>query len=167
MGFCFQCGSILSSLWMENRQREVCPRCGWVYYPQLKVSAAAMVVEENRLLLVRRATPPWKGCWYLPAGYVEADEDPARAAERELLEETGLIARVDGLFGAYFFDDDPRGNGLLLVYRLVLIGGSLSLNGEADGAGFFDAHRLPAPLTSAGHDRAVAEWVAMVRNDRD
>ncbi|GAP10173.1 ADP-ribose pyrophosphatase [Bellilinea caldifistulae] len=166
MGFCFQCGSELIRSWMENRQREVCRRCGWVHYPQLKVSAAAMVLEENRLLLVKRATPPWQGCWYLPAGYVEADEDPAHAAERELLEETGLLACAGALHGAYFFDDDPRGNGLLLVYHMRLTGGSLNLNDETDQAGFFEMNRLPSPLTGAGHDRAIAEWVAMTKTDR-
>lgn len=119
-----------------------------------------MVIQDRRLLLVRRATPPWQGCWYLPAGYVEADEDPARAAERELWEETGLQAKAGILHGAYFFDDDPRGNGLLLVYHSSLTGGRLNLNGEADRAGFFCADQMPSPLTGAGHDRAIADWLA-------
>ncbi|GIV63802.1 MAG: NUDIX hydrolase [Bellilinea sp.] len=165
MGFCFQCGSELTRSWLENRQREVCLHCGWVHYPQLKVSAAALVVEEHRLLLVRRAISPWRGCWYLPAGYVEADEDPARAAERELFEETGLIGRAGALHGAYFFEDDPRGKGLLLVYHLHLTGGSLNLSNEADQADFFDVNRLPSPLTGAGHDRAVAEWFVVMKKN--
>lgn len=160
MGYCYDCGAQLTWQPIENRQREICPHCGWVYYPQLKVSAAAMVIQDGRLLLIRRATPPWQGCWYLPAGYVEADEDPKRAAERELWEETGLQAQCNALHGAYFFDDDPRGNGLLLVYRSHLTGGELNLNGEADRADFFGADELPDPLTGAGHDRAIADWVA-------
>jgi len=160
MGYCYECGAQLTWQPIENRQLEMCPRCGWVNYPQLKVSAAAMVIQKGLLLLVRRATPPWQGCWYLPAGYVEADEDPVRAAERELCEETGLQAQCDVLHGVYFFDDDPRGNGLLLVYRSHLTGGGLNLNGEADRAGFFSADELPSPLTGAGHDRAIADWVA-------
>ncbi len=167
MGFCLHCGAELRRGWIENREREMCPQCGWVHYPQLKVSAAAMVIENNRLLLIRRTTSPWQGCWYLPAGYVEADEDPARAAERELVEETGLQAQVNALHGAYFFDDDPRGNGLLLVYRLMCTGGDLRLNGEADAAAFFDADQLPHPLTGAGHDRAIADWVAQVKTGQD
>jgi len=159
MGYCYDCGAQLTWQLIENRHREICPHCGWVYYPQLKVSAAAMVIQDGRLLLIRRATAPWQGCWYLPAGYVEADEDPKRAAERELWEETGLQAQCNTLHGAYFFDDDPRGNGLLLVYHSHLTGGGLNLNGEADRAGFFKAADLPHPLTGAGHDRDIADWV--------
>ncbi len=166
MGFCYQCGTELTLVWMENRQRETCPQCGWVFYPQLKVCAAAMVVENNRVLLARRATTPWLGCWYLPAGYVEDDENPIKAAERELLEETGLQAQVDGLHGAYYFEDDPRGNGLLLVYHAHRTGGRLCLNGEADRADFFDVDQLPVPLTGAGHDQALADWVAKIKADQ-
>ncbi|MEW6179222.1 MAG: NUDIX hydrolase [Chloroflexota bacterium] len=160
MGHCYVCGTSMNSGLLEGRQREICPRCGWVHYPQLKVSAAALVIRDKRLLLVRRATDPWRGCWYLPAGFVEADEDPACAAERELREETGLQAVTVGLQGAYFFDDDPRGNGLLLVYECRLTGGELHLNGEADQAGFFEVNELPYPLTGAGHERAIADWAA-------
>jgi hypothetical protein len=39
-------------------------------------------VADGRLLLLQRSRDPWRGAWNLPAGYVEADEDPARAAGR-------------------------------------------------------------------------------------
>lgn len=159
MSYCYRCGNRLQWLPVEGMLRECCSDCGWVHYPQLKVSAAALVTQGDALLLVRRRNDPWQGCWYLPAGFVEADEDPARAAERELREETGLIATASGLTGAYFFDDDPRGNGLLLVYHCVPNGGRLYLTAEADQAGYFRPDQLPEPLTGAGHERAIRDWV--------
>lgn len=159
MNHCFNCGKKLKVKYEDNRDRLVCPVCGWVYYEQLKVSAAALVVMEDSLLLVRRSQEPWQGYWYLPAGYVEADEDPADAAVREIFEETGLIVHAQDLAGAYYFDDDPRGNGILLVYNCQVIGGSLIANDEVEEAGLFTPETLPEKLTGAGHERAINDWV--------
>lgn len=142
----------------DEREREVCPRCGWVYYPQQKLSAAGLVVKNDRLLLVRRASDPWKGCWYLPAGYVEVDEDPAEAARREVLEETGLHVRVSRLLDGYYFDDDPRGNGFLLVYACHIREGELILTPETNEAGYFSREQIPQPLAGAAHARAILDW---------
>lgn len=157
-GYCYRCGQKLVTQVMEERLREVCPVCGWVYYPQLKVSAAALVECEGNLLLVRRKTAPWQGYWYLPAGYVEADEDPYRAVERELREETGLVAQAQRISQMWFFDDDPRGNGLLLVIPCRVTGGDLHETQEADGGAFFSAAQLPTPLAGAGHAQAIQTW---------
>lgn len=160
MAYCIQCGTELKNLSLENRKRLACPKCGWVHYAQLKVSAAGLIEFEGSVLLVRRNTQPWLGSWYLPAGYVEADEDPSLAAVREVREETGLVVQPDSLFGSYYFDDDPRGNGLLLVYNCQIIEGGIELNSEVISAGFFHAISLPKLLTGAGHDRAIKEWAA-------
>jgi ADP-ribose pyrophosphatase YjhB (NUDIX family) len=163
MGHCYQCGHELQSRWQENRLREVCPACGWVFYPQLKVSAAALVEKSGALLLVRRKTDPWAGCWYLPAGFVEADEDPYRAAERELNEETGLEVKAGPIREMWFFADDPRGNGLLLVIPCEITGGRLRDTIEAEGADFFNPEQIPQPLAGAGHAQSVASWCAKMQ----
>lgn len=160
MAFCFQCGTELNRKSFEKYSRLTCLKCGWVYYPQLKVSAAGLIDLDGSLLLVRRNTEPWLGSWYLPAGYVEADEDPAQAAVREVMEETGLIVQTDALFGSYYFDDDPRGNGLLLVFNCRIVDGNITINEEISAAGFFQPARLPELLAGAGHERAIKEWAA-------
>ena len=158
---CYQCGAQLHLKWHEERLREICPICGWVNYPQLKVSAAAMVENHGRLLLVQRAYDPWKGCWYLPAGYVEADESPSIAAVRETFEETGLRVVVHKLRNLYYFDDDPRGNGVLIVYQCELKGGTMLGNREVLMCGFFSPQELPSPLTGAGHETAIRDWLTL------
>ena len=63
--------------------------------PVLGVSA--LVVDQDELLLVRRANPPGAGRWAMPGGRVESGETLAEAVVRELHEETGL----EGVCGAY------------------------------------------------------------------
>lgn len=59
-----------------------------------KVAAAVLIEKDGRVLLVRRANEPYRGLWTLPAGFVNGNEDPAEAAARECLEETGLSVHV-------------------------------------------------------------------------
>jgi ADP-ribose pyrophosphatase YjhB (NUDIX family) len=58
-----------------------------------------VVVAGDRLLLVRRGTDPGRGRWSVPGGRVEAGESLAEAVERELAEETGVVARCGPLLG--------------------------------------------------------------------
>ena len=63
---------------------------------------AVLVEDDGQVLLVRRANEPQRGLWTLPAGFVDAGEDPVLAAERECLEETGLRVKITGLLDVIF-----------------------------------------------------------------
>ncbi len=158
--FCLNCGTPLVVKEIEARPREVCPACGWVHYLQLKASAGCCVESEGKLLLVQRGIEPYLGAWHMPAGYIEVDELPARAAERETLEESGLTVRADGLFGAYFYDDDPRGNGVVLLYKASLLEGHLNGSNETLAARFFAPAELK-DLLLAGVSAAdsIRDWL--------
>jgi len=156
--YCYQCGSLLEKRPLDGRWREVCSNCGWIHYRQLKVGAAALIEQNERLLLLRRACDPWKDAWNLPAGYVEADEDPARGAERETFEETGLRVKAGELLYAHYFNDDPRGNGVLLVYRCEIVSGSIMNSPEVAEFAFFHPHEIPDHLAGAGHTRTIQDW---------
>lgn len=157
--YCMICGSKMRTVFLDHRIREQCPSCGWVYYPQLKVGAGVLIEQNDAVLLVRRAIEPWKGLWCLPAGYVEADETPQAAAERETREETGLIVQVGGLTAVYPFNDDPRGNGLLILYQAEIFGGTLQCSDEASECGYFFATELPTEIAGMAHKQALADWV--------
>jgi 8-oxo-dGTP diphosphatase len=156
--FCLMCGSQMVSRKIEDRPREQCPQCGWIYYQQLKLGSAVLIEKDGNLLLLQRSYQPWKGSWNLPAGYVEVDETPAQAAVREVREETGLEVEISRLLNTYFFDDDPRGNGLLVLYRGIVVGGQLNGSGESTAHAYFSADSLPEDLCGAGHSRAILAW---------
>src|SRR5208337_1183598 len=64
-------------------------------YPQAPlVGVGAVIVYQDRVLLVRRATEPLKGRWTLPGGMLELGETLAQGVAREVREETGLEVEV-------------------------------------------------------------------------
>ena len=157
---CLLCGKELCEKVLENRPRLVCPQCSWIYYPQLKVTAGVLIEEKGKLLLVQRAFDPWKGCWYLPAGYIEVDEDPLAGAQREVKEETGLDIEITGLRNVSMYRDDPRGNGILILYNGRKISGSLCNSEESTALGFFSPEEIRAlRLAGSSHTYEIQQWV--------
>jgi 8-oxo-dGTP diphosphatase len=61
--------------------------------------AAAIIVKDGQVLMVRRRVKEGELSWQFPAGAVEADESPEDAAVRESMEETGLKVRATKRLG--------------------------------------------------------------------
>ena len=86
---------------------------------------------------------PQRGKWTLPAGFVDAGEDPAQAVVRECLEETGLQVQVTSLFDVLYGLEHPRGAHILIVYWVVPTGGELHAADDVDDAVYFPLDQLP------------------------
>lgn len=138
---------------MAGKPRRACPACGWAHFVEPKVGVGVMVVEDGRLLLVRRAMEPEKGKWSLPAGYLDYGESPVETAVREAREETGLDVRVTGLVDA-FHNPPGAGASVFLLYRAVRERGEPVAGDDADAAAFFGRDDLP-PLAFASTFAAV------------
>jgi 8-oxo-dGTP diphosphatase len=65
-----------------------------------KLGASACVWKDGQVLLIQRAKPP-AGLWSLPGGHVELGETVLAAAQRELLEESGIMADLTKFVGLY------------------------------------------------------------------
>ena len=141
-----------------GRTRRACALCGFIFFREPKLAVGALVEQAGKVLLVRRGVVPKLGYWCLPAGYVEYDEGPVEAAIREVKEETGVMIRVKELLAAYHVRSDPRGMGVILIYRAVPDGGALAPGDDASEAAYFAPDELPRELAFASTRRALLRW---------
>jgi 8-oxo-dGTP diphosphatase len=157
--FCSACGAELTS-----RPPVTCARCGTSHWLNPWPGANAVVVEDGRVLLARRAHSPWNGRWGSPGGFCELGEHPADTVVREVREETGFDVEVTGYLGTWVhvYTDDPRDldAGVINVayYAAVLVPGSE--RGPVDPAevsevAWFGWDELPADLAPPGTLEAV------------
>ena len=118
------------------------------------VGVGAIIVEDSRVVLIKRAHPPLQHRWSIPGGVLEVGELVRDAAIREAHEETGLIVEPGDLLGIY--DRILRDAGQRVQYHYVLIdflcrrvGGELHAGGDAAEARWFTREELPALNLSA------------------
>src|SRR5262245_14997600 len=161
--FCPRCGAKLTRRDDHGTIRPACPVCGLVLYRNPVPAAGVILVDDGQVLLVKRRYAPRARRWCLPAGFMEYGETPERCARRELKEETGIVARLTGLFGVYAGLDDPRARAVLILYTGRRTGGRLTPGDDASDARMFPLDQLPEPLAFAAHDRALAELRARLR----
>lgn len=144
--FCPLCAGELVLKLQMSEERLTCPSCGWVHYEDPKVAAGVLVLrgrEIREVLLVRRTMEPYIRHWSIPAGFVNAFEDPQAAAVRECREETGLEVRIESLFDVLYGRKHPRGADIFLAYRAEVISGKLTPADDADQAAWFALDQLP------------------------
>ena len=92
---------------------------------------AAAILENGKILLCRRASGEWKGCWEFPGGKLEAGETAAQAVEREIREELCLqvsagerLCLVEMEYPAFYLSME--------VYICKITGGTMNLLEHAE-----------------------------------
>jgi ADP-ribose pyrophosphatase YjhB (NUDIX family) len=112
------------------------------------IGVGSIIIEGNRVVLVKRAHPPIQGQWSIPGGVLEVGEMLREAAIREAREETGLVVEPGELLGV--FDRILRDPDHRVQYHYVLIdflcrkvGGELVAASDAAEVRFFTREELP------------------------
>src|SRR5208282_2371415 len=112
------------------------------------IGVGAIIIERERVVLVKRAHPPLQAQWSIPGGVLEIGELVREAAVREAHEETGLVVEAMNLLGVYdrvLRDADKR-----VQYHYVLIdflcrrvAGDLAAASDAAEVRWFTRQELP------------------------
>lgn len=129
--------------------------------PQLAVGAVVLV--ENRVLLVERGNPPGKGLWAIPGGRLRLGETLQQAAEREILEETGVLIQAGEpllVVDVIQRDDEGRVRYHYVIVDLVAeyVGGDLKSGSDARAVRWVSPRELAhLPVNPATRDLLKAK----------
>ena len=121
-------GKTIYQIVFENMQN--CELCG---FKNPKATVTAIIIKENRLLMLKREEEPFKGQWDLPGGYMQEEESPQLAIMRELNEELGItdfksITPIGQFYGNGYWKEAKF--PILSHVFLVDFSGNIELNEE-------------------------------------
>jgi ADP-ribose pyrophosphatase YjhB (NUDIX family) len=121
------------------------------------LGAGGAVVRDGGLLLVHHAYGARK--WQIPGGYVKPDECAHAGVVREIYEETGIHAAVDGLLGVRHRVKEGD-NSTYLIFRMTAVTthDPVPDGREVDAAGYFTLEEIEA--FSPEEIPALNRWVA-------
>lgn len=131
-------------------------------YKNPKLTVDGIIINDDKILLIKRKNDPFKDKWALPGGYVEYGETVENAVVREIHEETNLSVEIKELLGVYSSPDrDPRGHTVTITFILNVKGGDIKGGDDAVDAKFFKIQDLPD--LSFDHDKIIEDAVRRLK----
>ena len=104
----------------------------------------AIVLIDNKIVLVKRKYPPFAGYWAIPGGKVDMEETTEQTALRELKEETGIEGEIISLVGVFSaLERDPRKRSVCICYHCKAKNPPLKSTEEAEEVKLFPLDQLP------------------------
>ncbi len=113
------------------------------------VGVGAIIIEGERVALVKRRHPPLQDQWSIPGGVLEVGELVREAAVREAREETGLTVEPAELLGVYDrvlrdVDERVQYHYVLIDFLCRRVAGNIAANSDAAEVRWFTRDELPA-----------------------
>jgi 8-oxo-dGTP diphosphatase len=144
--YCPHCATPFMARELHGHQRQVCPSCDFIFWQNPVVGVAVIVMDDDRIVLGRRARGVYQGAWCIPCGYVEYDEDVRQAAQREFQEETGLHVEVGEVYAVHSNFHNPAMHSVGIWFRGSVLGGMLCPADDLDEVAYISLRRLPDNL---------------------
>lgn len=140
-----------------------CPHCG--RWDSRATVVDGIIVQDGRVLLIRRGRNPFKGCFAIPGGYMDRDETAEEACKREVLEETGLEGTIEAFLGYYDSPSrDPQRQNVSLVYVVKPHPGEAVAGDDAEEILWADLDHLPD--MAFDHQQILEDYRAWRRSQR-
>lgn len=123
----------------------------------------SVLIEAGKVLLIRRATEPFKGEWALPGGRIDKDETPEECVRREMREETSLEVEPVSMIGLYSHAGWKPAGKISAAFLVKKTGGNLKAGPEALEVAWFPMGSLPK--LCANHGSILADAVRVMKKD--
>ncbi len=134
-------------------------------YRNPALTVDVVVIDGNKILLVKRGQSPHQGEWALPGGFVECGETSEAAAKREVQEETGIAIELSAILGVYSDPDrDPRGHTASVVFVGKMVSGQLQGGDDAADAKWYDIDDLHEEQLAFDHGMIVQDYRQWLKN---
>ena len=124
----------------EDRERDVCPACGEIFYVNPKVIVGCVPTIGDKVLLCKRAIEPRYGKWTLPAGFMENRETTEEGAARETWEEAE--ARTVNM-ALYRIFDVPHISQVYVFYRCDVLDDKFGAGSESLESKLYAEDEIP------------------------
>jgi 8-oxo-dGTP diphosphatase len=133
---------LLEQIW-KSLPKKIRLICIWLVEPRFTVTVGAILLDEDRrILLLRHAFRKGSG-WGIPGGFIEKGEDPEEAIRRELREEVGLEIEIAKLAFARTFKHPQQ---IEIIYIGYPRGSAIPKSPEIEDAQWFTLDELPHDL---------------------
>lgn len=123
-----------------------CSSCGYSVFNNPVGATEAVIIRNEKTLMVKRAQQPRRGYWDFPGGFLDGHETPEHGIIREVREETGLIFRPKRLVGVYNNTQywwHGRFAPCIVISFIGTASGRLALQHEATEAQWIDIRDKP------------------------
>jgi mutator protein MutT len=132
------------------------------------VGVGAIIIDEDRVVLVKRGHAPLQGKWSIPGGVLEVGETLRKAVVREVREETGLTIEPGELLGVFerVLPDDQgrmRYHYVLIDFLCRRVTGELSAADDAEQARWFQRHELAGLELARETEEVIRKGFAKAR----